>query len=222
MKIKKLNLYSHNLEAQKKFYHKQLGFEIKNKSSKHFSIQVGHTLLSFTASEKPHKYHYCFLIPSNHFETATHWLQNKIPLIVNDDGITQHQFKSWNAAAIYYYDPDGNVAELIVRYDLKNESTSEFGVDQFLSVNEIGVPTKDISKTHNLLLDKTNSPFWKGNLQRFGTNGTQDGLFLLINNTIKKTWFPTEVKTESAPFEATIEVEGIDYLVDFNEGVLKI
>ena len=80
MKIKKLNLYSSNLEAQKDFYHNNLGFNIEDESPTHFSIKTGHSLLSFTASKTSHKYHYCFLIPSNQFEAATKWLQNKTEL----------------------------------------------------------------------------------------------------------------------------------------------
>jgi len=38
----------------------------------------------------------------------------------------------------------------------------------------------------------------KGDLERFGTNATQEGLFLRINNEVKKTWYPTEVASTSA------------------------
>ena len=222
MKIKQLNIYTSNLIAQKEFYHNKLGFKIEDESATHFTIKAGHSLLSFTASENSLKYHYCFLIPSNQLDAATNWLQNKTDLIIDKDGTIQHQFDFWNAAAIYFYDADGNVAELIVRYDLKNDLHTDFGINHFLSVNEIGLPTKDNFKTQQTLLEKANSPQWEGNLERFGTNGTQEGLFLLINNNIKKTWFPTEVPTHSAPFEARIEVDKNEYFVDFSDGVLKI
>ena len=45
----------------------------------------------------------------------------------------------------------------------------------------------------------------KGDLKRFGTNGSQEGLFLLPNYELKEIWFPTSLILKPVPFEIQIE-----------------
>lgn len=204
MRIKNITLYSHDLNSQRSFYKEILGFDICKESSDSFSIQVGWSVLTFKRSSYKYLYHYCFLIPSNKLDDAFEWFGHRLNTIeVNQ----QHKFdfKNWNARSFYFYDGNGNVAECIVRYDLDNQSTGEFSISDMLCVNEIGTPTSDISGINRILESNMGSKFWKGDKIRFGTNGDQYGLFLLVNNELKDRWFPTDVPTQISPFEATIE-----------------
>ena len=222
MKLKFLTLFTNQLPEQKDFYTKTLGFELLNNAKDSFAVQVGFTKLKFKLSEEDVKYHYCFLIPSNKLNESIGWLQDRLKLIrIEGDRVIQN-FESWNADSIYFYDGAGNLAEFIVRYDLKNESEEAFDLPQILCVNEIGMPTNDVAKINTVLEEKLNSKFWKGDLERFGTNGSQNGLFLLVNNELKKTWFPTEVITQSSPFEAIVEVDGNIFDIKFYNQEINI
>ncbi|HFA51175.1 MAG TPA: glyoxalase [Bacteroidetes bacterium] len=221
MKIKEITLFTNKIESQKIFYGNVLGFEILRENENGFSVQVGYSVLSFKKSKKNHKYHYCFLIPSNKLDESIVWLNERLEIIkIEGDRITQY-FESWNAKSVYFYDGAGNVAEFIVRYDLKNEQKDEFNLSQILCVNEIGMPTKNVGKINSELEQQLGSKFWKGNLKRFATNGTQNGLFLLVNNGLKKNWFPTDLETESAPFDATVIVDGNYHKIEFKKGELN-
>ncbi|HHH49659.1 MAG TPA: glyoxalase [Saprospiraceae bacterium] len=222
MKIKELKLFTSKLLEQKEFFKNILGFEILAEDENEFSIQIGLTKFSFQKTEKDHKYHYCFLIPSNKLGESIEWLKERLELIkIEGNRITQ-KFESWNAESVYFYDGAGNLAEFIVRYDLKNDQDGTFNLAQILSVNEIGMPTNDVKKINKQLEEELNSKFWKGDLKRFGVNGTQEGLFLLVNNELKKIWFPTKVNTESAPFQATIDVDGKEHQIIFEHQAFKI
>jgi len=80
------------------------------------------------------------------------------------------------------------------------------------------MPTRDVEKTNSKLQKYFETEFWKGDPKRFGTNGTQEGLFLLPNYEIKEVWFPTSVKVKPAPFEICFEHKGKVYKMNFREG----
>ena len=222
MKIKTLTLYSQDLERQKDFYGQVLGFEIVNDGANKFSVQVGFTELTFEQSHEKHPYHYCFLIPSNKLNEAQHWFSERLDLIKIEGDRTVQQFDSWNADSIYFYDGAGNLAECIVRYDLENQSPRPFENPDIIGVNEIGMPTSDIFKINESLEMKMGSMFWKGDRQRFGTNGSQEGLFLLVNSEVKKSWFPTDLPTASSPFGATVEVDNRSFEVKFQNQEIEV
>ena len=222
MKIKEITLYSNNILNQEHFYGNVLGFDILEKSEKEFSVQIGFSKLSFKKSEKNHKYHYCFLIPSNKLQESIEWLSLRLDLIkIEGEKVTQI-FENWNAESVYFYDGNGNIAEFIVRYDMKNETSDKFNISKILCVNEIGMTTNNIPKINQELENYLGTKFWKGDYTRFGTNGTQNGVFLLVNNEVKKEWFPTQLFTESSPFYTTVEVEGKVFYFCFEDGKLKV
>jgi len=162
------------------------------------------------------------LIPSNQLQVARDWLRKKTSIIEIDDGREIQFFESWNAESFYFYDASGNLAEFIVRHDLNNEAEDVFDTNQILCVNEIGLPTLNIPETNSLLEQHLETQFWKGDLKRFGTNGTQEGLFLLPNYEVKESWFPTKIPIKPSPFEAIIENDGVTYSLEFKEGAVKI
>jgi len=221
MKILELSLYSSNIAAQKDFYENVLGFELLDNQKKSFVVQVGTTRLEFVESEISYKYHYCFLIPNNQLSASIDWLKDRTELVkIEGKRITQ-LFDDWNAESVYFFDGDGNIAEFIVRYDMDNSSDKAFGIDQILNVNEIGMPTDDIAVVFKLLNDKTGISFYKGNLERFGTAGTAEGIFLLVNNVVKEIWFPTTLKTDFADFKMKLEVKERQYKLNYQDGMLS-
>ncbi len=216
MKVTYLNLYTNKLQAQRNFYTEVLGLNQVNDGPDYFEVQTGWTRLRFTASESEHIYHYCFLIPSNQLHEAFAWFDQNANVVRVDDFEDLHHFESWNARAFYFVDGDNNIAECIVRYDLNNESALPFSPKNLLCVNEIGLPTTDVEATNTQLENELNTPFWKGNKYRFGTNGDQEGIFLLPNPELKPNWYPTMVELRPEAFEAQIVQNGVSYNVSFD------
>ena len=222
MKIKCLSLFTNQFEAEKFFYSKTLGCDLKINEADKFSIEIGNSTLIFNRSEVAHIYHYCFLIPSNQINTAKEWLVKRLTLIELDKHKFIQRWESWNADAIYFYDASGNIVEFIARYDLKNESSDDFGIKQIISINEIGMPSKHVRDLNIQLKESMNCDLWKGDLERFSTNGDQNGLFLIPNYLIKKEWFPTNNKIEPSPFEAIVENDNKEYALEFKDEILTI
>ena len=223
MRIREITLFTNQLTEQLHFYKNILGFQIIDESSEQFTFQAGFSKITFQKSKENHSYHYCFLIPSNKLQAAIKWLDERLDIIkIEGDRIIQN-FESWNADSVYFYDGAGNIAEFIVRYDLENQMTEEgFDVSTILCLNEIGTPTQDILGTNNFLETEIGSKFWKGDFERFGTNGTQEGLFLLVNNEVKKEWFPTQLSIETSPFHGIFQVESNLYALQFKDNKISI
>jgi catechol 2,3-dioxygenase-like lactoylglutathione lyase family enzyme len=221
MKIRELSLFTNKLELEKEFYSHTLGFDLIKQSNDSFSLKIGWSKLTFLKSSKANKYHYCFLIPSNKFDEAMDWLGKRVEILETESGKKTQRFETWNAGSFYFYDASGNVAEFIVRHDLENQSNKPFSIKDIICVNEIGLPTTSIKNTNTFLEKELNSPFWKGDKQNFGTNGTQEGLFLLPNYKTRTKWFPTNVTVTPAPFKAVIENNRILYNFKFlNEDII--
>lgn len=222
MKFKKIKLYTHKLESELKFYSETLGFEIIEKNSQSFSVKVGWSELMFEKSDKEHTYHYCFLIPANKLDQALKWMEKRTEIVNIENGRKIQNFESWNADSFYFYDTSGNIAEFIVRYDLKNNESSDFEISKVLGINEIGMPTTNVKKTNDQLQIEMETAFWKGDLERFGTNGSQEGILLLPNYNLKDIWFPTTVKIKPEPFEAIIENGNKEYHLEFRNEKIRI
>lgn len=218
MKILKLKLFTNNLELEKVFYSQTLGFDIIESSSNSFTVKVGWSDLTFERIEKECKYHYCFLIPSNRLEQAMKWMKKRVPVIDIENGRKTQRFESWNADSFYFYDASGNIAEFIVRQELDNGINSNFKISDVLCVNEIGMPTINVKKANNELSEKFGTEFWKGDIKRFGTNGSQEGMFLLPNYEIKENWFPTTIKIKPEPFEIQLENNNERYNMEYRDG----
>lgn len=221
MIISAIKLFTNQLEAEKAFYHEVLGFEYLENTDKHFTVQVGHTRLTFEYTAAAHRYHYCFLIPSNQLDNAVTWLKERLDIYEIEPGRIVQRFESWNAESVYFHDGSGNLAEFIVRYDLNNGVSHPFSLSDIISLNEIGMPTNDVKALNTQLENKLHTSFWKGDLERFGTHGSQEGLFLLPNYEVKSTWFPSNVEIDLAPFEARVVNEGEIFNLKYKKGVVS-
>lgn len=222
MRFKKVKLFTNNIEAEYKFYSETLGFQIINNNSLSFTAQVGWTELTFEKSNTVHKYHYCFLIPANHLQQALHWIEKRTEVIVSEDGNKIQNFGSWNADSFYFFDGSGNLSEFIARYDLDNNDNSDFDITKVLCVNEVGIPTSDIRVLNKKLEQQLKTDFWKGDFNRFGTNGSQEGLFLLPNYNIKKTWFPTNLAIKPEDLELVVGNMDKEFSISINNGKVRI
>lgn len=203
MHITELNLYASNLLSIKNFYGDILSLKIISESEEHVTFQAGTTLLTFKKSnpgENPF-YHFAFNIPSNKLEEAKDWMNGKAELLPISDNNYIADFENWNAKSIYFLDPEGNIAEFIARFDLKNDSDKNFGSSQILSVSEMGIVTDNVSKLRQKFIDEYKVfDFAKStNSETFSAMGDDNGLFVIpIEN---RNWYPTQMPSRKSPFE---------------------
>jgi len=210
MKIQALEIFTPNLEAQTKFYSQVLELDIIEKTNNSVSFQIGFSILKLKYREIHTPYHFAFNIPANQQKEALQWLKERVEIIKYENSEIQY-FNFWNAYAIYFYDADKNIVELIARKTLSNSSEKPFSKNSVLEISEIGLPTFDIDKAHKILKEVTGISIYSGSVERFCAIGDAHGLFILINKNLKKEWFPTNDKTESSDFMIRFMEDGKVY-----------
>lgn len=210
MQIRELEIFTPNLAQQRAFYARTLGLDIVRETSNSVSFQIGHSTLKLTFRKTFSPYHYAINIPANQEEEALAWLKTRVDIIKNEDLEIQY-FEFWNAYAVYFYDADGNIGELIARKTLNNTSELAFSKNSLLEICEIGVPTFDIKHDYTVLNDKTGIPIYSGNLERFCAIGDANGLFIMVNKELKKEWFPTQDTPFSSDFRLKFTEQGKDF-----------
>ena len=219
MKIKSLKLYTSNLSKQVKFYSTKIGLKIIEQSATQAKFRMGNSIFTLIENKDFKPYHFAINIPSNQEKEALNWLKSRVEILKDEDHEIQ-DFDFWNAKAIYFYDPDKNIVELIARKNLSNESQEAFSSNSLLEISEIGVPVSDVESTYKALKEIAEIPIYSGGFERFLAVGGEQGLFICINKNIKK-WFPTGDEAYSSPFEATIESNGAEHELEFIKEKLK-
>jgi catechol 2,3-dioxygenase-like lactoylglutathione lyase family enzyme len=206
MKIREIELLTDHLEETARFYAAILGFAQIGASSDRISFQVGESVLTFkrSVSTKP-IYHFAFTIPSNKIEEALAWVAGITTVIGNADGELITEFENWKARAVYFYDNNENILELIARADLNNPSEETFGTPSILSISEMGlVADEPLELAAQLCNDKQLDYFSKGPKRNdFVAVGTDEGLFVISNP--DRNWYPTQKRAEKFP--TIIEIE---------------
>ena len=221
MKIKELKIYSSNLLDQARFYSDIIELKIINKNNSAISFQIGKSILTIEQTISSTPYHFAINIPSNKENEALNWLKTRID-VLKEGEVEIHDFDFWNAKAMYFYDRDNNIVELIARKNLNINSNNEFDSSSFLGISEIGLPTIDIEREYKLLNDKTGIGIYSGSFERFCAVGDEHGLFICINKEQKDVWFPTTDKIFSSSFKAKFSEKELDYDVELNNEGLFI
>lgn len=220
MRIKSLNIYSPNLAEQVAFYSKVLELPLFESTNESATFQVGESKLTIQFREQTTPYHFAFNIPSNKEDEALEWLQERVGVLKVGDGEIQI-FDSWNAKAMYFYDPDENIVEFIARKNLGVNSSSKFNSGSLLSISEIGMPVENIEKVFEQIHRATGLEIYDGSFERFCAIGDESGLFVCVNKNLK-TWFPSGDFAHSSDFSLEIETNNNLYFVEFVNGELGI
>ena len=220
MKIQELEIYTPRLKSQTKFYSEILELEIIAKTNTSTSFQIGESILKLVQREKFNPYHYAINIPANQEFEGLEWLKDRVEILKYENLPIQY-FDFWNAYAIYFYDEDRNIVELIARKNLENHSNQAFDKNSLLEICEIGIPTSDIGKEYEILKNATGIPIHSGNLERFCAIGNDNGLFIAINKNVKKEWFPTKDVPFSSDFIIKFIEKGDEFIFEYKEEKLK-
>lgn len=216
MKFKQIKLYTSKLEEQKKFYTQVLGMTLLEEKENSFILSIGKTKLEFVYKLEATPYHFALNIPSNQGAEALAWLKERVA-VLDFEGQELVDFKDWNAEAMYFYDADNNIVEFIARKNLKEIRQDAFSVNSILEVCEIGVPTDNVASFYNSIQEFFAIEVYSGDLTRFAALGDERGLFIVINDEVKK-WIPRDDEPFRSPFEVELEFRKALFKISFEDG----
>lgn len=212
MRIKRLNILTDDLIAQKEYYSNVLELPVHLEEDD-LLVQAGKTEIIFTQSPAhwTGAYHFAFNIPENQFLQAKGWLSKRIPLLKDAQGNDEFKSETWNSISLYFKDSAGNILEFIARHDQKNATEIPFNSEQILQVSEIGLPSKDVIAFANELCEKLNvSVYRQEPNENFTPIGDEDGLFILPSE--NRIWIPnTGVPARMLFVEIDFEVNGKEF-----------
>ncbi|MEY9091673.1 VOC family protein [Paenibacillus sp. RC84] len=216
MKILDLTLHASNLTELKEFYGERLRLPVTGDTETSFSFRAGNTNVTFvrSAPDSDSFYHFAFNIPENKIEEAAGWLRDRVELLGQEEDPVVH-FESWNAHAVYFKDPAGNIVELIARHNLENASRKPFGEEDFLCVSEIGMPVDDVSAALRDLKRQAGLEAWKTPSDTFAPVGDENGLFIVVKK--GRVWFAGE--RSSHPHPLAVRTDGCRVRLDGEEGI---
>lgn len=216
MKITQLTLSAHDPAELKKFYSGELGFEEISAAtdSDGFSFQAGHTRLNFIPGDRDAKYHFAFNIKPDQLNDAVKWMNScgvELVFSQEDKGVIV-DFPDWWAKSIYFFDPAGNIVELIARGGIGAAGNAPaFSSGSIVGVSEIGIVTDDvvsmrewIETTHGI------SAFSRhNNTDQFSVLGNDHGLILIASAGRK--WFMGNFEAKHFSLSITGENEGKEF-----------
>ena len=215
MEITRVIFQTSSLKELIAFYSNVLELPTEIKSENKITIRIGSTELVFEqVSGADPFYHFAINIPSNKIEEAKNWLAERTKLIWMEDYKSDvADFMNWHAKSVYFFDPAGNILELIARFDLDNKTDEPFSSAQFLSVSEVGLVIKEdeLDKATDDLLQQYHLNYFDKQppLPQFKAIGDDEGLFIVVPE--KRNWYPTSKPCGIFPMEVQFGNEGKEY-----------
>ncbi len=187
MNIKRLTLETPNVEALKDFYGNVLELPTTLENND-LHIQIGTSELIYLENPKSNaKYHIAFNIPEQQIEAAATWLEARVELLPDGSDRITH-FENWNAHAIYFYDPAGNILELIARHDLSHEVIEPFNSSGLLNISEIGMAVTDATEFARWTKENLGISKYHDGSRTFTPIGDANGLIIAVS--IGREWHP--------------------------------
>jgi len=218
MQINRVILQTSVLKALTVFYNSLIELRADGRNEGETTIMIGSTELVFKqVSAADPFYHFAINIPANKIEEAKKWLSGRVELIRMDPYESDiADFASWHAKSIYFFDPAGNIVELIARFDLDNKTDEPFSSAQFLSVSEVGLVLKEneFHKSVASLLQQYQLSYFDKQppLRYFRVVGNDEGLFIVVPE--NRNWFPTNKSSGIFPMEVKFENDGREYIMN--------
>lgn len=189
------------------FYHLHLGFPLVNKNENQFAIKIGTSNLMFKEGVENSNpfYHFAINIPENRINEALNWLKKKNK-ITTERGLEIIHFESWDAHAIYFNDPAGNIVEIIARHQIPTSVIEgDFSIQEFQRIDEIGLPAVDVYETVEILKKELSLEDWKETSDTFATVGDVNGLFIVVKD--KRMWYMSD-NQQAIPYPIQVTILG--------------
>lgn len=214
MLLKEITLQANNLTSLHHFYKEIMDLPVLFSDEDLLKIQPGNSILLFEKNSQnidPY-YHVDFTIPANKFEEAFESFNSKLSLLwVSDYKSFVADFRRWNAKSFYFYDPAGNILEMIARFDLENYSAESYSGSSVCNISEIGIvfPAPDFDDHADHFMEKYGLHFFDKQPPgpNFKVAGDDQGLFVIVPE--GRDWSPaTGKKSVIFPLSVTFENKG--------------
>lgn len=205
MHIEQLELRAADLGALRDYYATGFGLPLLAASDQRLELQAGATRLGFARASEgwSGRYHFAFTIPEDQFPEAKTWLAARTPLATDANGRDTFHSEDWDADSLYFYDPAGNIGELIARHTLDSRSGAPFGPASLLSVSEVGIAAPDLPATIAALCAQLGIATYGEGSDTFCPIGDERGLFIVVRS--GRVWFPnTGIAARPLPLTAIV------------------
>ncbi|MFN8511914.1 MAG: hypothetical protein U0232_11575 [Thermomicrobiales bacterium] len=224
MQIEHLELLATDLPALRDFYAGRFGLPVLPSPADRLVLQVGTSRLTFAQApaDWTGRYHYAFNIPENQFRQAKAWLAARNALATAADGSDEFHSTNWDADNLYYYDPAGNIGELIARHTLDSASDRPFSPASLLAISEIGLATPDVPATVADLSTRLALTTYGETSDTFTPVGDEQGLFIVVR--AGRIWFPdTGIAAHPLPLTVTVRnAQGQRFQIQTSDSGLTI
>jgi catechol-2,3-dioxygenase len=216
MKIKEISLLTNNITETEKFYNTILDIKTIAKTATEISFSIGATSVVFIKTDddiKPN-YHLAFDIPTNKLEEAFAWLKERAAILPVTVDSNISEIKLWNAKSFYFYDNNGNLLELICRFDNPRQSDTPFTGASILYVSEIGIVSDNVPELATKLIAKYGLNYYakQPKQDNFMALGDETGLFILVDQ--NRNWYPTTQKAEAFRLSVTFNTGNGDLTLE--------
>ena len=195
------------LEAVAGFYEQALGFAVERRDGR-VVIPVGGDVLELVATGDGTDpfHHFALLVPGDRFDAARAWLGERAETLARDDGETVFAFDFWDARAVYFHDPAGNIVELIAHAGTAEGSgaAGDFSAAELAGLSEVGIVVDDTAAAVAALERDVGLELWSGSAAQLAFVGAKAHTLILAPP--GRGWLPTGRPAEA--HAATVTVSG--------------
>jgi hypothetical protein len=180
--------------ASPAFYEDILGLPLDGDA-----IRIGETTLRFEPADGDPFHHFALLVPGDRFDAALAWAKERVELLGD-----VFDAQAWDALAVYFHDPAGNIVELIAHRGLEEEGRSgEFAAEELAGFSELGIVGDPPELVRGL--ERVGLELWDGTIEapgRLAFVGEQGRTLILAPP--GRGWMPTGRPAEPHPVTATL------------------
>jgi catechol 2,3-dioxygenase-like lactoylglutathione lyase family enzyme len=188
------------------FYEQTLGFAVERRRDR-VVVPVGSDVLELVAAagQTDPFHHFALLVPGDRFDAARSWLAARAETLTRDDGETVFPFDFWDAQAVYFHDPAGNIVELIAHAGTAERGAAgAFSAAELEGLSEVGVVVDEPAAAVAALERDLELELWSGDAAQLAFVGAKAHTLILAPP--GRGWLPTGRPAE--PHAATVTLSG--------------
>ena len=194
------------LDAVAGFYEQALGFAVERRDGR-VAIPVGADVLELVATGDGTDpfHHFALLVPGDRFDASRAWLGERAETLARDGGETVFPFDFWDAQAVYFHDPAGNIVELIAHAGMAERGAAgDFSAAELAGLSEVGIVVDDPAAAVATLERELGLELWSGDAAQLAFVGAKAHTLILAPP--GRGWLPTGRPAE--PHAATVSLSG--------------
>lgn len=208
------------LEEMEYFYADVLELKLLERDAKHLTVAAGETRLTYhqqSADQGSPFYHVAFNIPENKILDARDWQLERTKLDPNPNAPRHPEhpdivhFVHWDAHAVFFRDPAGNILEHIARHTLANAAPGPFSSRDITCCSEVALvlDVEDLRPEADRIGRSIGAERYRNSSSQFVALGDENGLVLIMKKGVSLRGdadiYPTEIELNApAPFDYSV------------------